>query len=95
MERSAHLHTGLRQLGVLGQLLAGVDVGVVGSLEGPLQLNQLLSRKGGAAPPLLPLQGQAGLRLHLRAILRVARWGGMGGVRTKLKASWEESKPNS
>ena len=71
-----YLYAGLRQLGPLGQLLAGVDVGVVGPLEGLLQLLQLLRREGGAAAALLPLQGQARLRVHVRRLVRVARWGG-------------------
>jgi len=76
----AYLDPGLGELGPLGQLLAGVDVGVVGPLEGPLQLLQLLRREGGATAPLLPLQRQVGLRLHVRALVGVTRCG-----RTKIR----------
>lgn len=34
----SYLHPGLGEFGSLSELLPGVDVGVVGSLKGPLQL---------------------------------------------------------
>lgn len=34
----SYLHPGLGEFGSLGELLPGVDVRVVGSLKGPLQL---------------------------------------------------------
>lgn len=43
-----HLYPVLRQVGFKGQHLPGVDVGVVGLLEGLLQLLQLEGRKDGA-----------------------------------------------
>ena len=64
-----HLYSGLSELGPLGQLLPGVDVGVVRPLERSLQLLQLLRREGGATAPLLPLQGEVRLRLHVRALV--------------------------
>ena len=45
------------------ELLSGVDVRILGLLEVPLQHLELLGREGGSGPSLLPLQGQAGLRL--------------------------------
>lgn len=69
----SYLHPGLGELGPLRQLLPGVDVWVVGPLEGPLQLLQLLSCEGGPTAPLFPLQRQIRLRLHIRALVRVAR----------------------
>lgn len=65
----SNLHSGLRELRPLGQLLPGVDVGVVRPLESFLQLLQLLGREGGAAAPLFPLQGQVRLRVHVRAVI--------------------------
>lgn len=56
----SHLHTCLRQLGPLRQLLAGVDVRVVGPLEGLLQLLQLLSRERGPTAALLAFQREVG-----------------------------------
>ena len=69
-----HLYSGLGELGPLGQLLPSVDVGVVRPLKGLLQLLQLLGREGGATAPLLPLQGQVGLRLHIRALVCAITW---------------------
>ena len=51
----SYLHPGLCEFGPLGELLPGVDVGVVCPLEGPLQLLQLLCGEGGPTAPLLPL----------------------------------------
>ena len=65
-QRDAYLDPGLGQLGPLGQLLAGVDVGVMRPFKGLLQLLQLFRRKGGPTPPLLPLQGEVRLRVHVR-----------------------------
>lgn len=56
-----YLDPGLSQFGSLGQLLPGVDVRVVGSLESLLQLLQLLRCERGSTPALLPLQGQVRL----------------------------------
>ena len=65
-----YLYPGLAELGALAQLLARVDVGVLGPLERLLQLVQLVGREGGAGPPLLPLQGDPGLSLRVRPLLR-------------------------
>ena len=51
----AHLDSGLREVDLHGDLLPGVDVGVVSLLEGSLQLLQLGRGEGGPDPPLLPL----------------------------------------
>ena len=63
------LYPGLTQLGPLAELLPGVDVRVLGPLEGLLQLVQLVGGEGGAGPSLLPLQGDPGLGLGIRALL--------------------------
>lgn len=77
----SYLDPGLGELSPLCQLLPGVDVGVVGPLKGPFQLLQLLRREGGPTAPLLPLQGQIGLRFHVRALVRVARCSNQRQVR--------------
>lgn len=56
-----YLDPGLSQFGSLGQLLPGVDVRVVCSLESLLQLLQLLRCERGSTPALLPLQGEVRL----------------------------------
>lgn len=56
-----YLDPGLSQFGPLGQLLSGVDVGVVGSLESLLQLLQLLCCERCPTPALLPLQREVRL----------------------------------
>jgi len=58
-----HLHPGLGQSGPLRQLLPGVDVGVLGPLEGPLQRLQLLGGEGGAAAARFAFQLDARLAL--------------------------------
>ena len=63
------LYPGLAQLGALAQLLPGVDVRVLGPLEGLLQLVQLVGGEGGAGPSLLPLQGDPGLGLGVGTLL--------------------------
>ena len=65
-----HLYPGLAKLGALAELLAGVDVRVLGPLERLLQLVELVGREGGAGPSLLPLQWDPGLGLGVRALLR-------------------------
>ena len=60
------LHSGFCQLGALGQLFPGVDVGVVGPFESALQLLQLLRRESSATPPLLPFDFQPGLGVTVR-----------------------------
>jgi len=54
-ERPPYLHADLGQVDLHGQLLAAVDVGVVGLLEGALQLVELVGGEGGAVPPVLLL----------------------------------------
>ena len=56
-----YLDPGLRQVDLHGDLLPGVDVGVVGLLEGALQLLQLGRGEGGADPALLALLRQNSL----------------------------------
>ena len=53
---------------LLGHLLPGVDVRVLGLLEVLLQHLQLVAGEGGPRPPHLPLQGQAGLCLHVALV---------------------------
>ena len=65
-----HLYPCLTQLGPLAELLPGVDVRVLGSLERLLQLVQLVGGEGGAGAPLLPLERDPGLGLRVRALLR-------------------------
>ena len=65
-----YLYPGLAELGALTELLARVDVGVLGPLEGLLQLVQLVGREGGAGPPLLPLERDPWLSLRVRPLLR-------------------------
>ena len=65
----ADLYPGLAELGALAELLAGVDVRVLGPLERLLQLVQLVGREGGAGPPLLPLERDPGLGLRVRTLL--------------------------
>ena len=64
------LYPGLTELGPLAELLPGVDVRVLGPLEGLLQLVQLVGGERGPGPSLLPLQGDPGLRLCVRSLLR-------------------------
>lgn len=71
----SNLHSGLRELRPLSQLLPGVDVWVMRPLKSFLQLLQLLSREGGAAASLFPLQGQVWLRVHIRSIIYAITWG--------------------
>lgn len=52
---AAHLHPGLGEVDLEGQLLARVDVGVVGFGEDPLQFLQLRTGERRPDPPLLPL----------------------------------------
>lgn len=66
----SNLHTSLGEFGPLSELFSGVDVGVVRPLKSFLQLLQLFGREGGTTASLLPLQGQVGLRLHIRAFVR-------------------------
>ena len=65
-----YLYPGLAELGALTELLARVDVGVLGPLERLLQLVQLVGREGGAGPPLLPLERDPRLSLRVRPLLR-------------------------
>lgn len=65
----SNLHSGLRELCPLSQLLSGVDVWVMCPLKSFLQLLQLLGREGGAAASLFPLQGQVWLRVHVRSVV--------------------------
>lgn len=67
-----YLHPGLCQFGPLGQLLPGVDVRVMCPLKGLLQLLQLLCGEGGATAPLLALQRQVGLGIHVGAVVCAA-----------------------
>ena len=57
----SHLDPGLGEVDLHGDLLPGVDVGVVGLLERSLQLLQLGGGEGGPDPPLLPLLRQDAL----------------------------------
>lgn len=52
---SAHLHPGLGQVDLEGQLLPGVDVRVVRLGEHPLQFFELRAGESGSDAPLLPL----------------------------------------
>ena len=72
---TVYLYSGLAELGPLAELLPGVDVRVLGPLEGLLQLVQLVGGEGGAGAALLPLQGDPRLSLHVHvgALLRPLR----------------------
>lgn len=54
-----HLNACLGQLRPTSQLLARIDVRILGAFEGSLQLVQLVGRKGGSRTALLALQGDA------------------------------------
>ena len=69
-ETETDLYPGLTELGPLAELLPGVDVRVLGPLEGLLQLVQLVGGERGPGPSLLPLQRDPGLGLGVRALLR-------------------------
>ena len=69
-KRTLYLNSGLAELCPLAELLPGVDVRVLGPLEGLLQLVQLVGGERGPGPSLLPLQGDPGLRLGVRSLLR-------------------------
>ena len=60
------LNARLGQSGALRDLLARVDVGVVSSLEGFLQLLELFGRKRGATAPLLAIATSTAVRLGVR-----------------------------
>lgn len=70
----SNLNSSLGEFGPLSQLLPCVDIGVVRAFEGSLQLLQLLGCEGGATAPLLPLQRQAWLRVHVGGLVRVTGW---------------------
>lgn len=70
------LYSRLREFRPLGQLFSGVDVWVMCPFESLLQLLQLLSGEGGATASLLPLQGQVGLRIDVRAVVCAVTCGG-------------------
>ena len=53
---SFYLNADFRQVDLHGQLLPAVDVRVVGLLEGPLQLMELIGGEGGAVSPVLLLR---------------------------------------
>ena len=63
----SYLHSGLGEVDLHGDLLPCVDVGVVGLLEGALELLQLRRGEGGPDAALLPLLCQDPLlaRVHL------------------------------
>jgi len=50
-----HLDADLRQVHLHGQLLAGIDIWVVGLLKGPLQFMELVGGEGGAVAPVFLL----------------------------------------
>lgn len=66
-----YLYSGLRELRPLCQLLPGVDIRVVGSLESAFQLFKLFCCERGSAPALFPLQGQIRFRVNVRAFVRL------------------------
>lgn len=68
------LYSRLCEFCPLSEFLSGVDVWVMCSFKSLLQLFQLLSGEGGAAAPLLPLQGQVRLRLYIWTIICAVNW---------------------
>lgn len=70
-----YLYSGFCEFCPLSQLFSGVDVRVMRSLKSFLQLLQLLRCEGGAAAPLLPLQGQIWLRINIRSFVCAVTWG--------------------
>lgn len=66
-----HLNARLGQLGALRQLLARVNVWVLGAFEGALQFVQLDGREGGARSPLFALQRDAGFAVAVRHLLAI------------------------
>lgn len=62
---TSHLYSRLCEFRPLSQLLSGVDVWVMRPFKSLLQLLKLLGGEGGATAPLLPLQRQVGLRIHI------------------------------
>ena len=67
-----YLYPCLAELCPLRQFLPGVDVRVLGPLEGLLQLVQLIGREGRPRPTLLPLQRDPGLGLEVRVVVAEA-----------------------
>lgn len=66
----SYLHTRLREPQALAELLAHEGVRVVGLVEEPLQLVELLEREVGATTPLFQLRlAVFVLRLHVLALL--------------------------
>jgi len=57
-----HLNAGLGEFGALGQLLPGVDVGILGPVEGPFQFVHLLRCERRPMAALLLFQRKARLR---------------------------------
>lgn len=66
-----HLDARLGQLGALSQLLARVDVRVLGALERTLQFVQLDGGEGGARSPLFALQRDARFAVAVRHLLAI------------------------
>lgn len=72
---SPYLNSGFGELSSLSQLLSCVDVWVVGSFEGLLQLLQLLSGESGSTAALLALQRQVWFGFNIRAFVQPVTWG--------------------
>lgn len=79
----SYLHARLREPQALAELLAHEGVGVVGLVEQPLQLVELLQREVGAAAPLLELRLPVlvlGLDVLALVLALVDACGGSGGA---------------
>ena len=68
------LDPGLRHPGLLADLLPGVDVGVLGPLEVLLQQLELGVGEGGPGLPVLPLDGETGLSVHVGLVAAHAQY---------------------
>lgn len=63
-----YLNSSLRQASLLRELFTRVHVRVLGTLERPLQLFQLVRAERGPRAALFPLQSDPRLRLDIRRV---------------------------
>lgn len=86
------LHSRLGQFGLLGELFSGVDVGVLGAAEGPLQGLQLFAGEGRAGSSLFAFQSDSGFGFGVGFLARgVVVFGVTGSWKRKVPISFKTS----